>query len=70
MSNSDSQSPEMIGTPHPVLEEWEKPTPPVRLDGFVSVGDCVALLFVAEEIAALGGDSEEVHQGFLSIPLC
>ena len=57
---STVQSPAMSGMFHPVVDDWEKPTPPVRFDGVASVGGCVPLLFVAEEVAADAGVSEEV----------
>ena len=57
---STVQSPSMSGMFHPVVDDWENPTPPVRFDGVASVGGCSPLLFVAEEEAAADGVSEEV----------
>ena len=50
----------MDGMFHPVVDDWEKPTPPVRFDGVAPVGGCSPLLFVEEEEAADGWFSEEV----------
>ena len=57
---STVQSPSIRGMPHLVVDDWEKPTPPVRFDGDASVGGSGPLLFVAEEAAAEDWPSEEV----------